>query len=516
MALKLRVISDHYKELGKRSSRLFGVTGGRIGRAKDNDWILPDSDRYVSSHHCKVLFRAGEWLLEDTSTNGVFVNGSDTPVSVDGPYTLQDGDRLRLGEYEVLVSIDERNDFPPDASGQLPVPASLHGRTLEQPRAEEDLGEELDLTDLLGEPLPASAVPPPKPAAAAFDFAPPANTSRAGNAPAHGTAAKAASKAGDAPSSSPPILREAVPQARASRALAPHGGYASLLDGSGEYLQPRDAAPHVAPERADDWQMQTRPYDRRTMTALTSPSALRRPGAHAHSPADEHDAAQADAHAAARREPAPASQREPSRARRGGDHGDVGAGIEAFCRGAGIDPASLPSDTQSALLTLAGQMLREVVLGLMDVLKGRAELKSRLRLSQTTIQPGENNPLKFSASVDEAVRKLLDPHGSRYLGPIEAIRDSFSDLRTHQNALTAAIQAAINEIMSRIEPGELQERFDRGLKRGALLGATNKMKYWDLYAEFYHVLNQRNEQGLPTLFAEELARTYAERAGKKK
>jgi len=111
MALKLRVISDHYKALGKRSSRLFGVTGGKIGRAGDNDWILPDPDRYVSSHHCKVDFRAGQWVLEDTSTNGVFINGSDTPASVEGAYTLQDGDRLRLGDYEVLVSIDERNDF---------------------------------------------------------------------------------------------------------------------------------------------------------------------------------------------------------------------------------------------------------------------------------------------------------------------------------------------------------------------------------------------------------------------
>ena len=69
--------------------------------------------------------------------------------------------------------------------------------------------------------------------------------------------------------------------------------------------------------------------------------------------------------------------------------------------------------------------------------------------------------------------------------------------------------------MNRIEPGELQERFDRGLKRGALLGAANKMKYWDLYGEFYQVLNQRNEQGLPSVFAEELARTYAERATQK-
>ena len=80
----------------------------------------------------------------------------------------------------------------------------------------------------------------------------------------------------------------------------------------------------------------------------------------------------------------------------------------------------------------------------------------------------------------------------------------------------ATIQAAIDELMNRIEPGELQERFDRGLKRGAILGAANRMKYWDLYVEFYQALNQRNEQGLPVLFAEELARTYAERAAPKK
>jgi type VI secretion system protein len=152
----------------------------------------------------------------------------------------------------------------------------------------------------------------------------------------------------------------------------------------------------------------------------------------------------------------------------------------------------------------------------MEALKGRSDMKTRLRLSQTTIQPGENNPLKFSASVDEAVLKMLDPHGSRYLGPIEAIRDSFADLRTHQTALVGAVQAATDELMSRIEPGDLQERFDRGLKRGPLLGAANKMKYWDLYVEFYQVINQRNEQGLPALFAEEFARTYAERATAKK
>jgi type VI secretion system protein len=467
MALKLRVISDHYKALGKRSSQLFGVTGGRIGRAQDNDWILPDPDRYVSSHHCKVSFRAGQWMLEDTSTNGVFINGSDTPAAIEGAYALQDGDRLRLGDYDVIVSIDDRNDFSPDASGQIPTPPRVRrAASKASTPAIEDLGEELDLTDLLSDSLitrgPSIPAPAPvKPAIETVDI-------------------------NKLLGLEPPTTPSAPAQARPTRS-----GFSSLLENASDEGNQRTVTHARNASPPDDWQMQTRPYDRKTLAALTSPAALA----------------------------AKVEKTEPERTRRTHEFSapsDSAGGVEAFCRGAGIDPGSLPSDAQNAVLTLAGQMVREVVLGLMEALKGRAELKNRLRLSQTTIQPGENNPLKFSASVDEAVRKLLDPHSSRYLGPIDAIRESFSDLRTHQAALASAIQGAVDELMNRIEPGDLQERFDRGLKRGPLLGAANKMKYWDLYVEFYQALNQRNEQGLPTLFAEELARTYAERATQKK
>lgn len=470
MALKLRIISDHYKALGKRSSRLFGVTGGRIGRAQDNDWILPDPDRYISSHHCKVEFRAGNWVLEDTSTNGVFINGSDVPASVEGAYSLKDGDRLRLGDYELLVSIDERNDFPSDASGQMRAPARAPSRR-GSPKPEEDLGEELDLTDLLSDAAMKSAEAPKPANAEPFDLGkalgidlPPTRPGTHSNGSSTGLTSTAHGKPA-------------------------RSGFTSLLDRPPDELEQRTVAHSRKP---DDWQMQTQPYDRKSLQALTAPGAMARPA----------------------EKPAPQVER-PRRSVDGNSQSPA-SGVEAFCRGAGVDPGTLPTEAQNALLQVAGQMMREVVLGLMDVLKGRADQKNRLRLSQTTIQPGENNPLKFSASVDEALLKLLDPHNTRYLGPVEAIRDSFADLRTHQAALSTAIQAAIDEVMNRIEPGELQERFDRGLKRGALLGAANKMKYWDLYNEFYHVLNQRNEQNMPTLFAEELARTYAEKAALKK
>jgi type VI secretion system protein len=480
MALKLRVISDHYKALGKRSSRLFGVTGGKIGRAQDNDWILPDPDRYVSSHHCKVEFRAGQWMLEDTSTNGVFINGSDTPASVDGAYKLQDGDRLRLGDYEVLVSIDERNDFAADESGQIPAPPRVRNRSAVRtaPRATDgDLGEELDLTDLISD---SAIAPAPK--------LPPLRAPASSSSPLDLESALALDS--DDLKAMAPVPVTPAP------AKAPRTAFASLLGESGEHKTVVHGRKAEAPARKveepvkqDDWHMQTRPYDRKALQALTSPAALAKP-----------------------------EKSEPERPRRvpESSSAEPSSGMEALCRGAGIDPASLPADSQNVLLTLAGQMLREAVLGLMESLKGRSDMKSRMRLNQTTIQPGENNPLKFSASVEEAVLKLLDPHGSRYLGPIDAIRESFADVRTHQTALVGAMQAAVDELMNRIEPGELQERFDRGLKRGPLLGATNKMKYWDLYMEFYQALNHRGEHGLPTLFSEEFARTYAEKVTPKK
>jgi type VI secretion system protein len=357
----------------------------------------------------------------------------------------------------------------------MPVPAKVAraGKAKAAP-AGEDLGEELDITDLLSDPLiQPSTNSFDQPATNSFDWGA-SMPNNADNVPT-----KPASK--PAPAPIPTLTPIPQPAAPAPKPAARGGGFNSLLDTPPN--EPDRTVAHGKKTGGDDWQMQTRPYDRKTMQALTNASTL--------------------------------SRIEPDRPGRSGGS-DTGGGVEAFCRGAGIDPSSLPADAQNALLTLAGQMVREMTLGLMEALKNRAEVKNRLRLSQTTIQPGENNPLKFSASVDEAVLKMLDPHGSRYLGPIEAIRDSFADMRTHQTALVNAVQAGADELMSRIEPGELQERFDRGLKRGAILGAANKMKYWDLYVEFYQVLNQRNEQGLPGVFAEEFARTYAERATAKK
>ena len=89
MALHLEVISNQRQALGGLSSIVLGVSGGSIGRALDNDWALPDPRRYLSGHHARIHVRQGGYYLEDSSTNGVFVNDSASPQGRRGLSDLQ-------------------------------------------------------------------------------------------------------------------------------------------------------------------------------------------------------------------------------------------------------------------------------------------------------------------------------------------------------------------------------------------------------------------------------------------
>src|SRR3569832_108591 len=116
MALRLRVISDHRLRLGDKSTFVFGVSGGSIGRSAENDWVLPDDMRYVSGRHARIVFHKGRYLLQDTSSNGTYVNDNERPLGSQNPHELKSGDILRIGEYHVLVQIDSATDFSLDDS----------------------------------------------------------------------------------------------------------------------------------------------------------------------------------------------------------------------------------------------------------------------------------------------------------------------------------------------------------------------------------------------------------------
>src|SRR5688572_10771812 len=421
MALRLRVIGARAAELGNSSSKVFGVHGGSLWRADDNDWVLPDPERYVSGHHARIEYRDGGYWLTDTSSNGTFVNNAQMSVSEQGPYALKEGDRVRIGDYDMVVAIDATNDFPPDKSAIVAYDG-LGASSAVTRLTEDDLGADLDLDSLLTDDSSARPMTPVNAYGLAVDEAAIAPRSR----------------------SREPEATPTGKESRTSSAKAPQNAWSLATRRIEPYRNPLRSSTAEAPPRLS--------------SESTSPDAL--------------------------------------------------SGFQALCRGAGIDPASLPIAIQPQVLQLAGQILREMIVGLMDVTQNRTELRNRFRIAQPTSPAAQSNPLQQAAGVDDALRKLFEAH-SRQLGPVEAVRDSFSEIKTHHQALVAAMHNAFMEFLARLDPEELQERFDRGLKRGGLLGAaTNKMKYWELYGELYQSMGHTPKDELPHLFVEEFAKAY--------
>ncbi len=120
MALHLEIVSEHRDIVGDDAVRVFQDDGGTIGRSLRSDWILPDTNRYISSRHAVIDCKAGVYYLADTSSNGVYINGEDKPIGKDAPRRLFNGDLLRMGDFEIVVTIDEGEDLdlpePPPAT----------------------------------------------------------------------------------------------------------------------------------------------------------------------------------------------------------------------------------------------------------------------------------------------------------------------------------------------------------------------------------------------------------------
>ena len=188
--------------------------------------------------------------------------------------------------------------------------------------------------------------------------------------------------------------------------------------------------------------------------------------------------------------------------------GDFDIGLAAFCRGAGIEPRAVSPDARGAALQLAGQLLREAVLGLMDLNQGRNEFRNKFRIPAPSAD-GPESPLNLSKGVDEALVRLLTTTSTR-AGSVEAIRDNFRELKAQNTAALSATRAAFEEFLGRVDPKELEQRFDRAGKRG-VFGGQNKAKYWDLYAELFAGLAQRPADGFPHVFTETFAKAYESR-----
>jgi type VI secretion system protein len=189
-----------------------------------------------------------------------------------------------------------------------------------------------------------------------------------------------------------------------------------------------------------------------------------------------------------------------------GNPGEASDILNVFFKAAGIEAAKeLPQKSPQELMHIIGAVFRELVDGLMMVLRGRSELKSHLRVSVTTLKATENNPLKFSPTVEDALMTILTNHHPGFVDAGQAVREGYENIKNHQLAIHAGVQASLANILERFNPQHFSEKFEEGIV------LQRKAKCWDEYKQTYR---QIAKEALEDFFNEEFVCAYEQQIKK--
>ena len=431
-----------------------GKRGIDFGRDQYLDWTLPDPSRYISGKHCEVRFQNGEYLLFDVSTNGTFLNGSQHRMQ--SPHRLRTGDRLTVGDYIIAVTVEIEKGAETPSKGQ---PAGGAG----------------DLWD------------------ADSDIAPPIDPREL-----------------RPPGASRPVNADFLEQAMGSPDLY------DLRGGQRRDDPFADAAAPAAPDSSFDWaplSVAAAPVE----PAPLSPSPRRPPEAARGVWSDESEAPAGSVEppppiVAPVEKPAAPAPREPAvaafeAAPSGGEF------LARFAQGAELPVASLAGQDPLLLAQKAGELVRDMVVDMMQLLGARNEAKRLARsASQTVIQAFDNNPLKFSPTPDEALRIMLGPPTKSYLDGRRALAQGFADLKTHQMRTYSAMQAAIRMIAEELDPEAIDKATPSAGGLSDRLG-SRKARLWEAYVASWRARTERHDDGLVDVFMLYFAECYDRAAG---
>jgi type VI secretion system FHA domain protein len=415
MILTLEVVGEQAEDLGAGSRKVFNAIGGTIGRLPDNDWVFPDP--YVSGRHALIRYLNGKYFIEDTSTNGVFVNSPENRLSRTQGHQLRNGDLIFIDAYEIKVSIAKDPEASEDDDPFAQLRARMQGG---------------------GQRRAAPAAPPTTEEERTVRL----------------------------------VARRKQNEAEVSDESGDHG---TQWFGMNDEVAQKPAAAEPAGRGGRGKVEAPRPGEHAGRSARRVPTPPARPAGRA--------AAQ------------------PASTPRGED-----AQLAALLEAAGIEGLDPSSKTAETL----GEVLRIAVGGVMEVLRARERMKDELRMRGTTFKAAHNNPLKFSANVDDAFHNLLVKQNPAYLDPADAFDDAFQDVRDHQTAFLAAMRIAFESMFAQFDPNRLQEEFDRQMKKGSILGVPAKLKYWDLYRDKYGDLVKDSQTAFRSLFGDAFAKAYEE------
>ena len=209
-----------------------------------------------------------------------------------------------------------------------------------------------------------------------------------------------------------------------------------------------------------------------------------------------------------RAEPAPPRQAMPApvATARARDEQELWPGIVAICKGAGIDPRSLPPEVRGTALQQAGQLLRETLVGFADLARTRADFASEFGISSGARRRDATSPMVQFAAVEQLLEMLLSGRGPGEIGAIDEIRGQFARARHHEIAVAASLREALAAVFEKLDPDELEQQLGRHAKGGG--AADMQLKLWNRYRELFRATVQSGDAGLPAAFLVAFARAY--------
>jgi len=495
MSVTLKIISYQRLTPGQQETFQTDLEKFSIGRSPENHWALPDPQRFMSGTHCWIENRGGTWYVVDTSTNGVFINGSDQRVPKNDSVALKVGDQIRIGDYELELAqqggsgqaasssslpdpfADDDDDFFSQADtsiSEAPQSGRQELKDVNTPLSQMDsslLGSSVSIDDLYQLDEEESPEPPPS-----------------------------LSSRGDSGSvlddhfSSPHVHESRPPDA------TPPQADDDLLN---KYAVPLDEIPDNWDDDFDEEEVAEDEPQREPPQARQEPAA--RPStpepAQAAPPSAE-PAPPAAEPAPPSPVPAPPAQQAPASATRSLN---AESAIAAFAAGAELDLDLLQVPDEEAFFRDLGGLLKTMTQGLMQAIASRGQVKSEFRLEQTMIAPTENNPFKFSVSPKEAMMRLINRTDGAYLSGIKAAAEAIDDINAHQLAVMAGTEAALKSILHRFDPEKLETRFSKDSKSMSVL---KKARYWDFYKVLYTEISEAVDDDFQQLFGAEFSNAY--------
>jgi type VI secretion system FHA domain protein len=456
----------------------FGTQGGTLGRSGDCSMVLSDPERLTSSIHARIEYAGGAYKLVDTSTNGTYHNSPGTLIGMNRSVTLEDGDRLYIGDFVLRVDLEESFSAPPDPV--LAPRAAPSAQPDRQPKASADDDWDLGEFSLAWGSDEEDSADDRSFKSESDDDEPSGGFS---NSP---------EREFFSPPSSGPARQEAIPDDWDDFLTGFHGA-----GGSKSQASTADEEPPQKSSQADSTPQEGLDDEFDPLDSLIDPPAQSAPKPE---PEPEPEPFQAPESPSARPEapaqmpppqtPAapPARPAEPSPAPRSPDSA----------------PRTVPSDEMQ-------EILRTVTRGLMVLLQSRSEIKNEFRISQTRFAQTENNPLKFSPDPDEALKRVLGGGESQgFLTGARAFDDALKDIQAHQLAILSAVQRAIEASIAQFDPVELEKKLQRISPISAKTPGLKAAKCWNLFTVHYDEVAGRMRDDARQLFLAEFAEAYEE------